>query len=146
MENKNFSVSYLVDQSPKEIFASILNIREWWSGLYGEEIKGYANKLNDEFTFRAGDGQHYSKQKLVELIPDKKIVWLVTESKLDFLDKKDEWTGTKLCFGFEKQADQTNVTFTHFGLVPAIECYDSCSSAWSGYLEKYLMPLRSISK
>ena len=72
MNNENYSTTYLVDQPPKEIFNSIKNVREWWSGLYSEEIEGSSDKLNDEFTFRAGDGVHYSKQKLIELIPNKK--------------------------------------------------------------------------
>ncbi len=73
---KDFEVTFLIDQSSKEIFNAITNVRGWWSGLHSEEIEGSSNKLNDEFTFRAGGGAHYSKQKLVEVIPDKKVVWL----------------------------------------------------------------------
>jgi hypothetical protein len=137
----NYSATYLVDQSPTEICNAIINVRNWWSGLYAEEIEGSSEMPDDEFTFRAGGGAHYSKQKLVELIPGKKIVWLVTESKLSFIEKKDEWVGTKLCFEFSPQGKKTEVRFTHIGLVPAIECYGDCSGAWGNYLEKFLFPL-----
>lgn len=141
MKHQDFTRSYLIEQSPAEIFKAITNVRGWWSGLFSEEIEGRSDKINDEFSFRAGDGVHFSKHKLIELIPDKKIVWLVTDSRLSFIEKKDEWTGTKLCFEISKQGAQTEVRFTHQGLVRDIECYENCSSAWSQYLDKFLSPL-----
>jgi len=53
------------------------------------EFEGQSSKLNDEFIIRSGD-RHYSKQKLIEVIPGKKVVWLVTESKLNWLEKNTE--------------------------------------------------------
>ena len=146
MQNQHYSKTYLVDESPSEIFNAITNVHGWWSGLYLEKIEGSSSKVNDEFTFRAGGGAHYTKQKLVELIPDTKVVWLVTESELTFLKEKDEWTGTKLSFEISKQGDKTRVTFTHLGLVPKIECYNSCSGAWSQYLDKFLPSLVTAHK
>ena len=84
----------------------------------------------------AGGGMHYSKQKLIELIPDKRIVWLVTESKLTFLQDTNEWANTKIRFDITSDGAATTVTFTHEGLVPQIECYGGCSGAWTKYLDK----------
>jgi hypothetical protein len=136
MKNQDFVTTLLVTQTPEQAFTAIKNVRGWWSGLYSEEIEGSADKLNDEFTFRAGGGSHYSKQKLVELVPNKKIAWLVTDSTLSFIEDKSEWTGTKISFELSKDDNKTKIVFTHVGLVPKIECYDGCSGAWTGYLEK----------
>ena len=141
MKNKNFTTTIIVDQTPEEVFNVIRNVRSWWSGYYSEEIQGDTKKLNDEFSFRAGGGAHYSRQKLIEVIPNKKIVWLITDSKLDFLEKKDEWTGTKVSFDISKTDNKTQLVFTHEGLLPEIECYNSCAPAWSQYLQNKLLPL-----
>ena len=84
MSKKDFTTTLLVSQTPEEVFKAVINVRSWWSGYYSEEFVGATEKLGDEFSFRAGEGAHYSKQKLVEIIPGKKLVWLITESELSF--------------------------------------------------------------
>jgi hypothetical protein len=136
---KHFSLTFQVDKSPQEVFNIALNVRGWWQGIYEEDIKGKFDKPGDEFIFRAGGGAHYSKQRLIEMIPDQRIAWVVTESKLSFLDKTDEWNGTKIIFDISRVGNKTQVTFTHEGLTPEIECYDACSEGWSRYMhEKFL--------
>jgi len=141
MKTQDLTITMQVDQTPEEVFNAVRNVRGWWSGYYSEEIKGDTEELNDEFSFRAGGGAHYSRQKLIEVIPDKKVVWLVTDSKLDFLEKKDEWTGTKVIFDISQKNNKTQLVFTHEGLIPEIECYNSCAPAWSQYLQNKLLPL-----
>lgn len=140
MNKLDFTTTLLVDRSPEEVFKVICNVRGWWSGFYSEEIKGDTENLYNEFTFRVG-GVHYSQQKLVEIIPHKKIVWLVTDSELSFLKKKDEWTGTKIIFEISTKGNKTQLVFTHQGLISEIECYNSCASAWSMYVHEKLLPL-----
>ena len=135
MKQENFSYSFKTSKSPEEVYQLLLDIEQWWSGLYEETIKGESKKINDEYTFEAGGGVHYSKQKLMELIPNKKNTWLVTESNLSFLSDPSEWNNTKLCFDLSIEDGKTRVMFTHEGLVPKIECYDGCSGAWINYLD-----------
>ena len=146
IQNKDFTFTLSVHQTPKEVFNAIRNVRGWWSGLYSEEIKGSTDKLNDEFTFSAGGGAHYSKQKLIELVPDKKIVWLVTDSKLTFLKDQIEWTGTKISFEIFKEGAKMQIRFIHLGLVPKIECFNGCSNAWTQYLQQCLLSLITTGK
>jgi hypothetical protein len=135
MKTLDFTATILVDQTPEETFAAINNVRGWWTGEPG--IEGNTDKLNDEFTYDYKP-YHHSKQKITELIPGKKIVWLVTDSDISFVADKNEWTGTKITFKITKKDDKTEVRFTHVGLVPAVECYEDCSNAWGSYINSSL--------
>ena len=92
MKNKNYTTTIEVVKSPKEVFNCITDVTNWWS----KDFQGSSKQLNDEFIIHH-PGQHYSKQKLIEIVPDRRVVWLVTESKLNWLEKnKQEWTNTKM--------------------------------------------------
>ena len=136
MVGTDITYTLLVDQSPEVAFNAVNNVRGWWTG----DIQGSTDKLNDVFTYRYKDF-HYSKQKITELIPAKKIVWFVTDSSLDFLKNKSEWNGTKIIFDIAKKGDKTEVRFTHLGITPEIECFDKCSNAWGSYINSSLLNL-----
>jgi len=138
----SFVFGFQSSQSLGDVYKTLLDVRSWWTGLFGEAIEGESRDLNDEFTFRAGNGAHYTKQKLIDAEPNKRIVWLVTDSNLSFAKKTDEWTGTKIRFDISGQPGRTDVTFSHEGLVPAFDCYNACSGGWTQYLEKLAKRLK----
>ena len=141
MENEDYTVSLSSDKSPSEVYQILLNVRLWWSGLYGETFSGSSENLNDVFTFYAGDGAHFSEQKLVELSPNQRIVWLVTDANLTFLENTAEWVGTKLIFEIIEHGHETEVVFTHEGLRPTSECFKFCAPAWTQYMQTKLSTL-----
>lgn len=141
MATANFTTTFFVNQTPQEVFTAITNVRGWWQG----EIEGSTDKLGDEFSYRMKE-HHFSKQEVVELTPNEKIGWLVTDSKLNSLKDKNEWTNTKIIFEITEINNKTQVRFTHLGLVPAIECYDGCSVAWEQLVQKSLFSLITTGK
>jgi len=136
MNNQDFTTTILVDQTPKEAFDAITNVRGWWS----QEVEGGTEKLNDEFNYHYKD-VHRCKMKLVEVVPEKKVVWLVLDNYFNFTKNNNEWAGTKISFEITKQDNKTQISFAHRGLVPEFECFDICSNAWSGYINSSLNSL-----
>ena len=136
MESINFTATIEVEKSPQSVFKSITNdVSKWWGG---KDLKGNSTKLNDEFIINHPDA-HYSNQKLIEVIPNKKVVWLVTESTLHWLQKdKHEWKNTKMIFEIAQKGDKTILHFTHEGLVPEKECYSLCHEGWNTVIKDYL--------
>jgi len=141
MKNENFTVTFSVDQTPKQAFDAINNVRGWWSG----EVEGETDKVGAEFRYRYKD-VHRTTQKITELVPGKKVVWHVTESNLSFVKDKAEWIGTDIIFDISSPNGKTEVRFTHAGLAPQIECYGNCSNAWGALVKGNLRNLIATGK
>ena len=150
MTTKDFTTTILVEQPPKEAFNAINNVRGWWS----EEIEGSTDKLNDVFKYHFED-IHRCQIKVIEIIADKKVVWLVMDNYFKpgifdshdaFTHDKSEWTGTKIIFEISKKDNKTQIDFTHLGLVPEYECFDVCSNGCTHYIRESLSSLITTGK
>ncbi|MEP6748866.1 MAG: SRPBCC domain-containing protein [Bacteroidota bacterium] len=141
MNTPDFSTTILVDQTAAAAFNAVNNVRGWWS----EEIEGSTDKLHDEFTYHYED-VHRCKMKLIEVVPGKKVVWLVLDNYFSFTKDKSEWKGTRIIFDIAGQGDKTQIHFTHQGLVPGYECFDICRNAWTQYIQQSLFSLVTTGK
>ncbi|WP_153798713.1 SRPBCC family protein [Foetidibacter luteolus] len=141
MNKQDFTTSILVNNTPQEVFNAVTNVPGWWS----EEVEGGTEKLNDEFFYHYED-VHRCHIKLTEVVPGKKVVWQVLDNYFKFTEDKSEWTGTKIIFDISRQGNQTQLRFTHLGLVPEYECFDICRNAWGQYVGKSLYSLITTGK
>ncbi|MCL6098032.1 MAG: SRPBCC domain-containing protein [Bacteroidetes bacterium] len=141
MKQQNYHCSITANITAKEAFQRITRVSEWWS----ENIEGNFEKLNDVFTIHFVFGDSFVI-KIVELVPDKKIVWLVTDCNLTWIKDKKEWKGTKISFEISTDNNSTQVNFTHIGLVPGIECYNGCVGGWNQYIKESLFKLLTEGK
>jgi hypothetical protein len=141
MKTDDFTTTILVDKTPKEAFDAVNNVRGWWS----EEIDGNTDALNEVFRYHFKD-LHKSTMRITEMLPGKRVVWLVEDNYFQFTKDKKEWIGTEIIFDISTNGDKTQLTFTHKGLVPDYECYHVCHDAWTGFIQNSLYNLITTGK
>jgi hypothetical protein len=93
MTTSDFTTSILVEQTPEEAFNAVNNVRGWWS----EEIEGNTDQLGDVFQYHYED-VHRCQIKLIEVVPNKKVVWLILDNYFKFTQDETEWKGTTVIF------------------------------------------------
>lgn len=131
----DLTATFSVEQSPEQVSAAINDVSAWWGA-----VDGPTDELGAEFSYVVGD-LHYSKMRVTELVPGRRVVWLVTDSRLSFVADQQEWTGTRITFDLSEADGLTTLVFTHVGLTPATECFDACNHAWGGYITGSLRDL-----
>ena len=141
MTNQDFTTTFSVEQDPEKVFNAITNVRGWWS----EEIEGATDKLGAEFIYHYED-VHRCKMKITEFVPGERIVWLVLDNYFNFTEDKTEWKGTRIIIEVLRKGDQSEIRFTHSGLVPEYECFQVCSNAWGSYINGSLRSLITTGK
>ena len=126
--SSDLSKSFTVDATPERVYDAINDVRGWWGGLVGRN-----DVVGQEWVYFVPD-IHFSKFRTTELVPGKRIAWLVTDSELTYLEDKQEWTGTTVEFDLAPVNGGTEVRFTHRGLTPEVECFEVCDLAWGEYI------------
>jgi len=135
MNNQNYNCNITANVTAKEAFEAINSVSEWWT----TNLEGSSQKLNDIFIVRFGET--FVTIKLVEVIPDNKIVWHIIDCYLHWLKNKKEWKDTKIDWDISVVNNTTQINMTHIGLVPEIECFTDCEKGWNFYIKESLFKL-----
>ena len=133
MPIQDFQCSITISAPAQEIFDKLSRVSEWWV----KDVEGNARKLGDAFTVRSG--KTFMDFKVVEIVPDTRIVWQVTDCNLSWIENKTEWKGTSIIWEISSRNGSRTLKMTHRGLVPGIECYASCEQGWNYYVMKSLL-------
>lgn len=129
----DFSSSFSAKISPEEAIEKISKLPEWW----GVTFSGSADKPNDHFTIKMG-GESFFNFTVAELIPGKRVVWLVNDCNMPWYADKKEWADTRLIFDVTENNGETELNFTHEGLTPDVECYKDCAPGWTHWIRTSL--------
>lgn len=136
MNATNYRHRFTVQATPEQVYEAITRVNEWWT----IHTEGSSRALGDEFTVQFGD-VHLTKQRIAEALPGKRIAWRVAESHLPWLKDREEWKGTELVFEIATTDEGTQLTFTHIGLTPQVECFDQCEKGWDYFIGESLFKL-----
>ena len=92
MNNQNFQRLLELGASPEDVFKRISQVDLWWA----KNFKGKAEVPGDTFSVHFGDT--YVEFQISESVPDKKVVWKVTDCNLHWIDDKKEWKNAEIVF------------------------------------------------
>jgi hypothetical protein len=141
MENKNFNKSITAKIGADEAIKKISNVTDWW----GVTFSGNSENQNDKFIIKMG-GDSFFNMTVEELIPTKRVVWLVTDCNMPWYSDKKEWANTKLIFDLAENNGVTTLNFIHEGLTFDIECYKDCAPGWTHWIKTSLFSYLTTGK
>lgn len=137
MSDTSFTTTLRLARPVDEVFEAIIDPRAWWSTT----IHGDAGRVGAGIAFDS-PGHHLWRFRVAEATRPTRVRWHVTDdSSTDFVADRTEWNGTELRFELTPNGDGTELRFTHAGLVPQFECFEACSTGWTGYIQQSLRAL-----
>ena len=132
---ENYHTSLTSEIPAKEAFRKIQQVWLWWTSNF----EGSSSQVGDRFTVRFA--ATYVTFLVKECVEGQKMVWVVDDCHLDWLQDKKEWNTTQLVWVLRSEGNVTRIDFTHMGLVPGLECYGDCKKGWNFYAKDSLLKL-----
>ena len=136
MNPQNYHCTITAPITPQEAFEKIGRVGDWWA----VNFRGHAKALHDQFTVHFARTT-WSLMEIVEVEPNQRIVWSVVDCYLPIFKDPYIWKGNRISWDISRDGILTQVTMTHIGLVPGVECYEDCRKGWNFYVGESLFRL-----
>lgn len=130
----SYTTTFAAPVTPDQAFAAAADPRSWWVAM----IEGSAEGVGDRFVVDV-PGLHHAELVVTAAEPGRHLAWTVQRSGAEH--EIEDWVGTVITFDVAATGDGSEITFTHHGLHPALECHEVCSTAWTHHLD---MGLRAL--
>ena len=122
----NYKYEVQLSATPEAVFKALTtskSIAGWWAksnSLWKENA--------DEF-LSVDFGQVKKLMRVEKATPLSSLTWNVLECTLH------EWPGTRITFNVTSTSDGGSLLkLEHIGLIPQLECFESCSSGWEYFM------------
>ncbi|HTS44216.1 MAG TPA: hypothetical protein VMH01_07450 [Puia sp.] len=135
MENQDLRIGITVIKPVMEAMTDISRVKDWWT----TNVTGSSSHLHDIFTVRFGNT--FSTMEITELIEGKKVIWKIIDTLLPLFNNPFVWKDTKIQWDISAVSGLTDITMTHVGLTPEVECYSDCEKGWNYYVGVSLFKL-----
>ena len=120
MANIHHQIGVNVDiKKVYEAISTLEGLSNWWSETTGDTNQN--GKLNFHFN------EHVIEMTILELVPDKKVVWQCTE-------KEGEWKDTIISFDLVEKDNQVFINFSHSNWAEQSDLCSHCSTKWAVFM------------
>ncbi|MFV2015081.1 MAG: hypothetical protein ACC656_06620 [Candidatus Heimdallarchaeota archaeon] len=135
-ERQDYTRKIIGIKSPEQSYELLTNqIGTWWTS---PESK--ANSIGDEPTFRFGDA--FWTMKVINLEKNRVVRWkCIVAHHVDTnvpIEAINEWEGTEIEFIIRQHEQGSEISLTHYGLIPSLNCFTICQAGWDYYFAKTL--------
>jgi len=102
-----------------DAITTLPGLSSWWSRTTGN------TEINGKLYFHFGDIQ--MEMTILELVPDKKVVWQCTE-------QEGEWKDTIITFDLVETNEQVFINFSHKNWAHQTNLCSHCSTKWAVFM------------
>lgn len=132
----NYQESIRVTASRDASFQAVATqMDKWWT----ETTDGGLARVGDKVTahFPPDYGYWTFEALVVEKSSRLEMVCIDAHHKVEGQPKEidQEWLGTKIIWAFEAIGDKTEITMTHNGLTPTLNCWEICLDGWNHFFK-----------